>query len=116
MTYYIHLVQTGEYITEGLEIDLYGKDKDIDNACWFGDYESAVKVAVQISKDKHLDLNFHIEIIEEEIIIKRTRLPIGDYDDWFICPRCDEWCKVDDEIQSRYNNTEYICPDCAGDE
>ena len=114
--YYIHLVQIDEYITETYYDNLWGHDKDISNACWFGDYDSAMKVVKSIAKDKHLDLNFHLEIIKEEVKIIRTRLPIGNVDDWFICPRCSNWCQFDDEIQSRYNNTEYICPTCADDE
>jgi|LGOV01.1.fsa_nt_gb Zn finger protein HypA/HybF involved in hydrogenase expression len=114
--FYIHLVQTGEYISENCDNELWCKTDTINNACWFGDEASAVKVAVQIAKDKNLNVNFHLEIIEEVAVIITTRLPIGDFDDWFICPRCKNWCNTAYEEQSKYNNTEYICPDCKGDE
>ena len=119
--YYIHLVQIDEYITELDELDMYGHTEKalgetISDSCWFSDFDSAMKVASFIAKDKHLDLNFHLEIIEEEIKIVRTRLPIGDYDDWFICPRCSNWVKSDNGFNSRYNRDETICESCFDDE
>ena len=89
--------------------------ESINNACWFGSYESAVKVAVYYSKKHNLILNYDIEIIEEEHIVKQTRLPIGDFDEWVICDVCKIWTKAYDLFNARYNHEKYICPQCRRD-
>ena len=112
MEYFIKV--TGGYLGE--TIDDYEVVEHINLACWFEDYESAVKVAVYYSKKHNLVINYDIEIRQDEYIVKSTRLPIAyDIDDWFICDVCEEWTKVDDMFTARYNREKDICEQCHRD-
>ena len=115
MNYYIKLIQTNEYIVESNDSLIWTKSKDINEAFSTTLYEDALNVANFICKDKHLIANEDVEIIEEEIIIRKRRLPLGDIDDWFVCPACSKWTSVDDEEQSTYDKYSYICPQCKID-
>jgi hypothetical protein len=117
MQYYIRLIQLNEYICETTDSLVWTKSKDINEAFSTTLYEDALNVANFICKDKHLIANEDVEIIQEEIIIEKTRLALAkDQDDWEICPRCMNWVKVDDLMWSSVSEYEQVCPSCENDE
>ena len=115
ITFYIRLVNTGEYITETNDSLIWGKSLNINEAFSDTNYGRVLTVALFICEDKNLLPTYDVEIIEEEIIIKKTRLPLGDVDDFQLCDACDNWVHVDNVFTAKYNSERDICESCHDD-